>query len=134
MRTARLQPAGEDQPDVALEASQREGERTHRPSVEPLDVVDRDDDRLPLAQQAEHIAYGHGDRAVVGGLARGFVEEECDPQGAPSRRGERANQVVEDAVEKVSEPDVCEVALGLGGTRRENIQATPACGGDSCEP
>ena len=54
-----LQPAGDDQPNGRAEASQREGECARRGAVEPLDVVDPNNDRLPLAQEIEHIVYGH---------------------------------------------------------------------------
>ena len=73
LERGRLQPAGEDQPDGAAEASQREGKCARRRGIEPVDIVDRNNDRLPLAQELEHIAYGHGDRAIVGGVDRGGV-------------------------------------------------------------
>jgi hypothetical protein len=87
-----------------------------------------------LAQQAEHIAYGHGKRTTVGGFVRGLVTQERDLQRTPARRGQLTDHHVEDGVEQVAEPCVGEPALGLGRTRGEHGQPTPARRRDSGEP
>ncbi len=134
LERGRLQPAGEDQPNIAAEASQREGECARRRGIEPLDVVDRNNDRLPLAQEVEHIAYGHGERAIVGGIDRAGVAQKRDLQRAPPRRGQLADHIVEDTVEEIAEPNVCQSALSLGRTRDEHDKPPFACRRDRREP
>jgi hypothetical protein len=134
LELGRLQPAGEQQPDCAVEASQREGECARRRGVEPLDVVDRHDDRLPLAHQAEHIAYGRRERARVGGLVRRVIPQQRDLERPSPRRGQLADHPVEDSIEQIPEPDVREPPLGLGRPCRQHDPPAPARRRDSREP
>ena len=82
----------------------------------------------------EHIAYGHCECALVGGLVRGLVTQKRDLQRASPRRGQLADHAVEDAVEEISEPHVREPALGLGRTRREHDKVEPARRRNRCPP
>jgi hypothetical protein len=60
------EPSGEQhQNRTGGKSSQCERERARRGRVEPLDVVDGKQNRLPLAEQVQHVAYGHAERAVV---------------------------------------------------------------------
>lgn len=99
-----------------------------------MDVVDRNDDRLTRAQEIEHIVYGNGERAIVGGLARGVAAQKRDLQRSPPRRGQLADHIVEDTVEEIAEPNVRQSALGLGRTRDEHDKPAFACRRDRLEP
>jgi hypothetical protein len=64
------EPSSEQQTHVAArQSSQRERERARRGWVEPLDVVDRDQNRFALAQQVQHVAHRDGQRAGIDGVA-----------------------------------------------------------------
>ena len=60
------EPPGEQHEHRARsESSQRKRERARRGRVEPLNVVDGKQNRLSLAEQVQHVAYRHGERAVI---------------------------------------------------------------------
>ena len=67
-------PPGEQHENRARgESSQRKRERARRGRVEPLNVVDRKQNRLPLAEQVQHVAYSHAERAVINRIVCGLL-------------------------------------------------------------
>ena len=67
-------PPGEQHENRARsESSQRERKRARRGRVEPLNVVDRKQNRLPLAEQVQHVAYRHAERAVINRIVCGLL-------------------------------------------------------------
>ena len=82
------------------------------------------EDRLPFAEQLQHVAHGHRERAVVGDVIRRLLSKQRDLERAPPRRGERRQHVVEDVLEQVAQPGVREVAFGLRRTRCKHAVAS----------
>ena len=111
---------------VGLDPSQREREHGRRGRVEPLDVVDGDHERPALAQELQHVAHRHGERAVVDDAARPVFEQERLLERAPPRRRQRRKDVCQRALEEIGQPQAGKAALGLGGPRREEqVPALP---------
>ena len=68
------EPPGEQHENRARsESSQRKRKRARRGRVEPLNVVDRKQNRLPLAEQVQHVAYRHAERAVINRIVGGLL-------------------------------------------------------------
>jgi hypothetical protein len=53
---------------VPVEPSQRERQCARRGWVEPLDVVDSDQNRLPFAQNLQHAVHRHREGAVINAI------------------------------------------------------------------
>ena len=81
-----LQPAGEDQPDAP---SRRRSAKASALADERRATGRRRSRRRPASvrSQAEHVAYGHGERAVVGGLVRGLVKAGARPPARAAAAG-----------------------------------------------
>jgi hypothetical protein len=119
-------PLREEQEHRCLaEPPEREGERPRRREVEPLDVVDRDDERAGLREQLQHVAHRDRQRAVVDGLF-GLVLQERHLERPPPRRAQPWQRLVGDTLEEVAQARVREAALRLRGARREHHEATCA--------
>ena len=115
-------------------STQRELERSRRRRVEPLDVVDCQQDRATLAEQLQHVADCDAERAMVDRLVRCFLAQQRDLERATPRHGEQGGDVGEDLVEEVAQADVCEAALGLRGPRHDDEHASLARSRHSGEP
>ena len=109
---------------VPVEPPKRECERTRRGRVEPLDVVDGNEERLPLAQCLEHAADRHAQCAAIDRLIRRVLDEQGNLERMSPRRRERRQHVVDGALEQISQPRVSEAVLGLGRSRREDAQSS----------
>ena len=96
-----------------------------RTGVEPLQVVDRDDDAALLGQMLQRTADGP-ERPRVDGASGRVLDEERDLERAAAWRRQGREHLVESAVEQVAEPGVGERALGLGRTGREHAEPAPA--------
>src|SRR5919204_2130274 len=68
-----------------VEPPQGEPERTRRRRVEPLDVVDGDQNRSAVAQKLQPIVHGDGKRPAIDGIARRLLPEQRDLKRAPPR-------------------------------------------------
>ena len=112
----------------AVKPAERKRQGTGRRTVQPLDVVDRDENGRPRRQMIEHVAHGHGKRAVVHDVAGRLLSQQRDLERAPSRRRERREKVVRDILKQVTQAGMCKNTLGLGGPRRDNsVASIPSC-------
>ena len=97
------EPSREQKTHVGfVEPPQRERQRTRRGRIEPLNVVDRDHERLASTQSLECAADGHGERAAVDGIARGLLDEERDLERTTPWWAQVRQDIVEDSVEQVT--------------------------------
>jgi hypothetical protein len=102
----------DEQPDVvALEASHGEFERASRRPVEPLDVIDRDDQRTSLREAPQHAQETGGDRPTIERPAAGWLLERRDEERPALWIRQPVKNSSGDATEKIGQPGVCEVAL-----------------------
>ena len=62
-----------------------------RRSVEPLDIVDSDDDRAIFSQGCQQARQRGGHRSFVGRRSSRLLEEQSHAQGAPLRRRQTAD-------------------------------------------
>jgi hypothetical protein len=68
------EPAGEQHENRARgEPSQRERKRARRGRVEPLNVVDCEQNRLARAEQVQHVAYRYAEGAVINRIVCGLL-------------------------------------------------------------
>src|SRR5689334_14231467 len=82
-------PPGEQEANVLSgKPPERECESDRRRRVEPLDVVDGDQDRLALAETVDDIAQGEGERALIDRIAFRLSSQRCDLESTSPRRGE----------------------------------------------
>ena len=129
------EPAGEKQPDVlALQAPQRELQGGSRRSVQPLDIVDREQDRLTLGEQVQRATDGHGQRSEVDRRARLLAEQQRGLERTPTGRFELVDHFPEYVFEQVSQPGVFDPQLDLGGARRQDAKPAVSRSLDTGEP
>lgn len=79
-----------------FEPVERERERRRRCRVEPLDVVDRDDNGLVGREQLERAPDTGGDRARIDFHGRAFFEEQRQLERSAPRSRQEGKHVVED--------------------------------------
>src|SRR6185503_3724369 len=91
--------------------------------VEPLDVVDRDDERAGIREQLQHVAHRDCEGAVVDGLV-GLVLEKGRLERPPPRRAQSWQRLVRDMLEEITEARVRQTALRLRRARYEYHEAT----------
>ena len=122
-RDAVTEPAGEEDADVVLgQSPQRKGERARRRRIQPLHVVDRDEERLAVGEQLQRRADGHGKGAEVDRLLRVVPQEQGDLERAPPRCRQLGQHVGERVLEQVSQPGMGDSELDLGGPGGEDAQ------------
>jgi hypothetical protein len=119
---------------LAAKSSQCERERARRGLVEPLHVVDRKQIGCPLAEQLQHVAYGHAERAVIDRILCRLLAEERRPRarGASASRAKRRRP--RGRLEQVAQPDVSEAPLGLRRSRQNHAQARSRAAATAREP
>ena len=127
-------PSEQHQNTACRESAQGEGKGGRGGRIEPLHVIDCEHDRLVLAEPLEHIANSEPHGTAVDRSSRGIVSKHRDPERAPARRRQSRQHLIEDVIEKVSEPDVDEGLLGLGRTRRDNPDPPGAGEAHALEP
>ena len=98
-------------------ASHSERERLGGGCVEPLDVVHGDERRGGGVQD---VADADGERPAIDAVA-GLAQQRDLERPAPERR-ERGERVVQDDLEEVAEPRVCEPVLRLGRSCGEDAE------------
>ena len=115
-RHVRGDPHRREQADGSrVEAARGEREHECGGPVQPLQVVDRDDDRAVDRQHAQRAEKGRGHRPLVGWCAAGVRQEQRDLERTPLRRRQRREDLVERVAEKVAQAR--ERELHLGATR-----------------
>jgi len=126
-------PTGEQEEDGVAQAPGRERESAPRRAVEPLDVVDRNEDgRLP-GEDLEAVPDGDAQSARIDVRLR-VVEEERRLERLAPGRGEHGDDVSEGMLEQVAESREGEPRLGLGRTRDQHAIPTRACQRDPRQP
>ncbi len=120
------EPSGEQHENIVRgKPSQGERKRARRRWVEPLDVVDGDQNRFLFAEKLHHVAHRDGERAMIDSLTRRLLSQHRDLERVPSRCRERRQGVVEDVLEQIAQSHVSEAALGLGRPRGEDAEIPP---------
>ena len=115
-RDAVPEPAGEEQADVLLRQSpQRERQSARRGRVEPLDVVDRDQNRLALASRSSALRTATASVRTSTGSSGPSLEQERGLERAAPRAGQLRQHVGERVLEQVSERGVRDPQLDLAG-------------------
>ena len=71
------------------------GQEGRRRRIEPLDVVDRDENLIARSARPDQPEHGHGQRTGVRWLVGGLLAKEQDAQQPPLRRRELGLDVIE---------------------------------------
>ena len=106
--------------------AQRECKRARRRRIEPLHVVDRDQQRRLVAEQLQGTSHGYGHRSTIDRTTRNRLEEQGNFECVPPRRGKRREHLVENVLEEIAQTDMGEATFVLGRSRRQDAQATRA--------
>ena len=128
-------PHRREQADTLVtQAAERDLQHTGRRRVEPLEVVEREDDRLPLGEHLEDVEQGQPDGSRVRSNLPGLGQQERDLERAPPQLRERGCHLVEDRCEQVGEPRERQQRLGLHAPVQQDA-AEPLLGFlDTCLP
>ena len=120
-----LEPAGAEKTDVAVvQPPQRKSKRAHGRRIQPLHVVDRNQDRLAIREQMQRAPDGHSERSRIDPGFRHPLDEQSALERATTRRGQFRRDLRERVLEKVSQPGVREPQLGLRRPRREHTKTS----------
>jgi hypothetical protein len=108
--------AGEQDDDgLRHDPPQREHQGVHRRGVEPLHVVDGEEQRALVGEQLERLADSDGEGAPVDRIARRVLEQQRDLERPLPRRRQRRQHVVENSLEEIAQTGIGKAALRLGG-------------------
>ena len=83
---------------LTAQTTGHEREREFRRRIEPLHVVDRDDDGGRLCRCAQGSEHGERDRGLIRRSAFGICPPQRNPERAPLRRGKCCQRLVEDRI------------------------------------
>ena len=119
-RVAAGAPSEEQADRLGSQPPPRELECPSGGGVEPLDVIDGDENRALARQAAEQPQERDPERPIVGGARARRLEQQRDPQRLRLRARELADRVLRRPVQEVAEPGEVELRLGLGGPRLEH--------------
>jgi hypothetical protein len=100
---------------LSHQTAEGEGKDSRRGLVEPLGIVDRDEQRAATGERAEDVQEGKPDRPLVWRLPFRLGEEERRLERPPLRRGNSGQRVLECAGEEVAERGEGELHLRAGG-------------------
>ena len=118
-----LRPRREEEADGdALEPTRRVRQRVGRRAIEPLDVVDRDEEGLPGGKRAQGAEEADRDRRPLGRRPRRRRAEERDLERVQLRGREAAELVRRDPVEQVDQRRERVLGLGVGRSCREDAE------------
>ena len=128
-RDGLARPARGEHPDPFVpDPPPREGKDERRRGVEPLEIVNREDERALGRQETQGAEGRDRDGALVGRCSVGTLEEQRDPQGIGLRRGKLLEQFLEHGVEQIAEAREREPRFGLGRSCRQDA------GSRACAP
>jgi hypothetical protein len=114
-------PAREDEAHgKVIETPSGEMENGGRRSVQPLDVVDRDDERTLPRERPNGGQESEDDSPLIGGWPCCLLEEKGNLERVPLGAGKIGEDVIEDVPEEVDQRRIRELRLYLGRTRDEN--------------
>ena len=112
---------GQQDPRGAVdEPPDRVGEDRRRGVVEPLGVVDRDDQRPGVGQRAQQRCRGHRQRPLVRQLAGWLGAQDGDLDGVPLDGGQGCELAVGDGRQEVGQAAEGERPFGLSWRRSED--------------
>ena len=134
LRSVDQAPGEQQEHACSGEPSERERERARRRGIEPLKIVDRDENGPVVGEQLQRAPSRDPECARIHRICGRLFEEKRHLERAPPGRRQRGQDVVEDVLEEIAEPDVGEAALGLGRSRREDAQSTRARMLDAGQP
>ena len=117
----------------AVEAAQRVSERLARRRVEPLRIVERDEQRLLLGEQAQQVERREPDRPRVRHRPVARCEPQRDLEGVSPRRRERLHSI-ELMREQVTERREGELPPGLGRSCLQDASPALARRGNTSLP
>ena len=106
--------------------SSRVGEPTGRGRVEPLGVVDRDDDRALVGERTQRAQERETDRVGVRRRALVVAEDERARERPVLRRRQRRERLVEHGAQEIADAGERERRLALGRAGREDAEPTVA--------
>jgi hypothetical protein len=118
---------------LLVHTPKREGKRARRGRIEPLDVVDGDDNGPFGSQNLQRAADSDAEGARIEAF-RLVLDEERDLERPSSRWGQRGQNVVEHTLEQVAEHHIGESLLRLDWPRRQDAQSSLTSGLDACKP
>ena len=122
-----VHPRGREQRDWLVDQPpKRECQRAPGRRIEPLEVVDRDHDRIVLYHCSENAEERLADRTRIRQTVRSVVAKQSSIERAVLRRGQRRERIRREAAEEVGEAGEREPDLGAGSARRKNRHAAPA--------
>ena len=127
-------PRQEHEQRHGRQPSQREGQHARRGGVDPLAVVDRDDEGPLLGEQLQARSDGDPERAWVDCVVWYAVDQQRHLDRMPPRFGEQRQHALHGAFEEVGENDVREPTLDLRRSRRQHPVAAPFGLGDAGRP
>ena len=110
----------------AVEPPRRVGERVGGRAVEPLDVVDRDEEGLSGGERAERAQEADRDRRALGRRSRRRRPKQRDLERVQLRGREAAELGRGDTVEQVDQRRERVLRLGVGGSRCEDAKTALA--------
>ena len=130
-----LDPAPKQNPDrFVAQATDGEGEGKSGGRVQPLDVIDSDEDRTGPGQAPERVAERDRDGVVVRRSLLRLVAQERNPQRALLWGGEGGEGTFLGRLEQVADPRVGERGLRIGWSSREHPPGLLSCLLDAGEP
>jgi hypothetical protein len=124
---------GDEGDRLRLDAPEDEAEHARGWWVQPLEVVDGDDDALLLRKAREGSERSERDREAIDPPLR-LGAQERDLEGAPLGRGQGGESPVEHWREHVGEAREREGRLRLGGLGAKDDAAAPLRSGDRLAP
>ena len=99
-------PQRQQKPDLLrAQATERELQHEGGRTVEPLEIVDRDEHGLGLGEDSQRPQDGNRYSPLVRGLPFGFGDQERHGEGVCLRRRERREHLLERVSQKVAESD-----------------------------
>ena len=127
--------AREKDPDaLGSETSCRVGESGRRCRVQPLHVVDGDDQRPLLGEGAQRVQDCDADGVWVGRQALVVVQHQCAGERSFLSDGQWSQRFVENLVQQVADPGEAERRLALGRHCLQHPRAALFGNGDACSP
>ena len=117
----------EEQPDaLGPKPPAGEGKATGRGRVEPLDVVDRNDDGALVGECAERVEEREADRVRIWWRPLVVPEDERQRERSSLACRESSERLVEYGVQKIADAGERQRCLALGRARQEDAERTVA--------
>jgi hypothetical protein len=121
-----LSQGREEADPLVAQPPKRELEHASRGRVEPLGVVDGDEDGPMLGERAEHVEKRERDRALIRSFRARLPDEQSAFERTPTRAGECSQSFVEPLPEQIGESGERERRLRLGGAAGQDAPELPS--------